>query len=612
MMRLRWKVDPLTAGLVALWLLGLGAAAPLPAQLSADIANTKHNLSVSGPGPIKALTESRICVFCHTPHNSAPNAPLWNRDLEPMHYEVYTSSTLKAVPNQPSGPTKLCLSCHDGTIAMGAVLNPATGIPMGGDDLMPPESLTYLGLNLSSHHPVSFAYHDSLPSAELAASPPADLTFGAADEVHCVTCHDPHNDQYGKFLAKDNRYSALCVRCHQIVGWNTSKHATSTVWVDLALPRPPKSWPGYVEAREWGCEICHTPHFAPTAENLLNFTDLPPNPFSCTSEGCHSAIGAPLVTANVRAASGGGAGLRPDVVDIARQTRKPSAHRPSPRLAAIARRAPGGGARTGIRAVDCSDCHNAHLITDWKAEPPYVSGMLRQVPGVDRNGMERPAAAYEYEICFRCHGDDTPDLNRVPRVVSVTNTRRAFDTSNPSYHPVVGMGRNLAIPSIPSTFEPTMMPSIVIYCSTCHADDEGGARGPHGSAFAPILRERYETNDHTPESYDNYALCYRCHDRNSILSDASFRKDRTQRGGHSGHLAAGIPCSACHDSHGVAEPGSAGTSGTGDHTHLINFDTRIVQAKDGAKYPLFDDTGTFAGNCTLRCHGITHDGAAYQ
>ena len=64
----------------------------------------------------------------------------------------------------------------------------------------------------------------------------------------------------------------------------------------------------------------------------------------------------------------------------------------------------------------------------------------------------------------------------------------------------------------------------MIYCTTCHADDEGGSRGPHGSSFAPILKQRYETADNTPESYDNYALCYQCHDRTSILRDASFRK----------------------------------------------------------------------------------------
>ncbi len=130
----------------------LGLLGPLPARRSglssdrveaqtspapSDMAHTKHNLSVSGPGPIRALTETRICVFCHTPHNAAPLSPLWNKALDPQAYTVYASPTLKAGPlAQPSGPTKLCLSCHDGTIAMGAVLNPVGGVAMAGGGLL--------------------------------------------------------------------------------------------------------------------------------------------------------------------------------------------------------------------------------------------------------------------------------------------------------------------------------------------------------------------------------------------------------------------------------------------------------------------------------------------
>ena len=148
---------------------GLGLVLTAEAQTPADMVNTKHNLSVSGPGPIRALTETRICVFCHTPHNATPLSPLWNKELEPQVYTVYTSPTLKAGPlPQPSGPTKLCLSCHDGTIAMGAVVNPAGGIGMAGGDRLPPGSLSNFGLDLSGHHPVSFPYHDALPNAELA------------------------------------------------------------------------------------------------------------------------------------------------------------------------------------------------------------------------------------------------------------------------------------------------------------------------------------------------------------------------------------------------------------------------------------------------------------
>jgi len=610
---------------LALWLLGLGLVSSAEAQTPLDMANTPHNLSVSGPGQIRALTETRICIFCHTPHNATPLSPLWNKELEPQAYTVYESPTLRAgqLP-QPSGPTKLCLSCHDGTIAMGAVLNPVGGISMAGGGTLTPGSLSNFGLDLSGHHPVSFPYHSALPNPELAPSPPPDLVYGGSDEVHCITCHDPHKDLYGKFLVKDNRYSALCITCHQMTGWSSSEHATSTESVVGILPRPPKTWPTYTQLNEWGCEVCHTPHFAPIAEQLLNFSPAPSAPFSCTSAGCHGDEGSPHIGGAAPASAVRVQGVPPvpsGSVNIARQTRKLSAHHEPSGITPMALRMPGGAARSGIRSVACSDCHNPHLTGSRGSRAPFISGTLRGVSGVDRNGMAVHSATYEYEVCFKCHADNTPDFSYVPRVLVGTNTRLAFDPINASYHPVLNMGKNLNVPSIPSPFEPNMSPSVVIYCTTCHADDEGGSRGPHGSAFAPILRERYETADHTPESYDNYALCYRCHNRSSILSDASFRKTAMRvtvptasasGGGHSGHLAAGAPCSACHDAHGVYESGVAGSTGTGSHTHLINFDTRIVMPKAGAQYPAFKDTGTFSGSCTLVCHGVAHDNTSYR
>jgi hypothetical protein len=278
-------------------------------------------------------------------------------------------------------------------------------------------------------------------------------------------------------------------------------------------------------------------------------------------------------------------------------------------------RGPSGAMRSGLRTVGCSDCHNPHIVSSRGAVVPYASGLIQGVSGVDRNGAEIRSATYEYEVCFKCHSDYTPDVSYVPRVLSVVNKRLAFDPSNPSYHPVVGMGRSSNVPSIPSSLQPTLRPSDMIYCTSCHADDEGSSRGPHGSSFTPILKERYELTDYTPESYETYALCYRCHERSSILGDASFAKKTIRTtpsgGGHSGHLAAGAPCSACHDPHGVDPAGSGVAGDTGSHTHLLNFDTRIVLPKPGNPYPVFIDAGAFSGSCTLVCHGVVHDSTSY-
>ena len=304
------------------------------------------------------------------------------------------------------------------------------------------------------------------------------------------------------------------------------------------LPRPPKTWPNYPTLGEWGCEACHAPHFAPTAENLLNFTS-GPSPFSCTTSGCHTSSPGPP---HLSVGGPGGA----TTLDIGRQVRKLSAHHETPGRV--------GGGRRGGPGVGCADCHNPHVGTTQKAEAPYASGLLRGVGGIDRNGGIVASATYEYEVCFKCHGDNTTDLQLIQRVVPGTNTRLAFALDNPSYHPVLGTGKNLNIPSLPSSFEPGMSAAQTIYCTSCHADDEGGSKGPHGSSFRPILKERYETADFTPESFENYALCYRCHDRSSILRNDSFRKKTVPSipgstgGGHSGHLAAGGERIA-HESH---------------------------------------------------------------
>ncbi len=70
---------------------------------------------------------------------------------------------------------------------------------------------------------------------------------------------------------------------------------------------------------------------------------------------------------------------------------------------------------------------------------------------------------------------------------------------------------------------------------------------------------------------------------------------------------ASMPCSVCHDPHGV----STMTGGGSDHTHLINFDVTIVRPLTGTTQTLFVDLGHFAGSCTLTCHDYDHNDTRY-
>ena len=91
----------------------------------ASVIDSKHNLSASGPGPVKATSEKKVCVFCHTPHggNQSAGAPLWNHALSDATYTPYFSLSMEAnpLPGPPGASSKVCLSCHDGTLAVGTV-----------------------------------------------------------------------------------------------------------------------------------------------------------------------------------------------------------------------------------------------------------------------------------------------------------------------------------------------------------------------------------------------------------------------------------------------------------------------------------------------------------
>jgi len=266
----RWQI----AGAVAMIALPLLLAVPQALGQVTGIANTKHNLSSTGPGTIKATTETQICVFCHTPHGANPlNPPLWNREFSSANYTPYTSPSLQSSVGQPTSYSKLCLSCHDGTIAIGSVRNMggAPTVVSGLEAPLPPGS-TLIGTNLTNDHPVSFVFDQALRSADQELADPGLLTGpiklypGAtsdANSVQCTSCHDPHEGRIGKFLRKSpmGQSDNLCLTCHQKPGWVGSTHESDTAF-----------WPNNqstTQVRDHSCFGCHTPHTVEGAERLL-------------------------------------------------------------------------------------------------------------------------------------------------------------------------------------------------------------------------------------------------------------------------------------------------------------------------------------------------------
>ena len=588
------------------------------AAKSVNIETTKHNLSKTGPGDIKAWTEDRICVFCHTPHNANPRAPLWNKNIDAISYSAYPLywSTTMASPKVLTGPTgasRLCLSCHDGTIALGEVVRPTDKIAMNVPAGIPATSRSYFGTSLASHHPISFSYYDATANPEINATPPDTLLFYNNAVIQCTTCHDPHDNTNKKFLAVNADFSGLCILCHSMTGWLAASHnSSSSGWnglEDNPWPRTSGSGPWdlhWTTVAQNGCENCHSPHSAGGMERLLNS--------AAEEQNCYPCHNGNVASKNIKAQF--------NYLSRHYKAGYTGLHDPRETLPVT------------TEHVECVDCHNPHASNSVTSPsvPGGVSGITTKVAGVDKNGVLPLAeATYEYEICFKCHAETSTLVPVVNRVISTTKADIQFNTINPSYHPVVGMGQHPLpsdVPSIPSLTDlevpPGLTVSSIMYCTDCHSDEvvTGNvlmSRGPHGSPYAPILRRQYLTADTgTPYNDSNFGLCYRCHDKGSLLANASFRTNISGFGGHAGHLTStgspvtqvNAPCSVCHDPHGVQD-NMNGAGPTGSHSYLINFDTQNVTAYPGYSYPLFTPgMGAHSGSCTLVCHGVQHDGSA--
>jgi predicted CXXCH cytochrome family protein len=203
--------------LVALALLMTGAERK-------SVRETSHNLSVSGPGAIRAVSETRVCIFCHSSHNATNEGPLWNHETSsPAAFRTYDRATMEGTAQQPNGATKLCLSCHDGTIAVGSVHSSGREIQMqnvGGSGQIPAGRSSHIGTDLSGTHPVSVKMDEQTSMARTSLrwppfDPEAEVALDQFGFVQCTACHDPHGSRSETlpFWQKES-YSEVCRVCH--------------------------------------------------------------------------------------------------------------------------------------------------------------------------------------------------------------------------------------------------------------------------------------------------------------------------------------------------------------------------------------------------------------
>ncbi|PLY02576.1 MAG: cytochrome C [Desulfuromonas sp.] len=240
------------------------------------------------------------------------------------------------------------------------------------------------------------------------------------------------------------------------------------------------------------------------------------------------------------------------------------------------------------RHSECVDCHNPHAAS---SDNPYAGFSGKKI------GNLTVELDQEYQLCYLCHSDS----QNLPG--NSTNKHAEFKTTNRSYHPVEGEGATEFVISLKEPYAARQeRPGdiSIITCSSCHgSDDSRGPRGPHGSNYEGLLKFNYEMRDGMSESAFAYALCYECHERDSILGNESFPYHSLHIEGKGGQD--GTSCFTCHDAHGSVQ-----------YASLIRFNEDVVEPLPSGKLKFDTVAGNSrSGSCTLVCHGVTHDDQKY-
>lgn len=571
---------------------------------------------------------ANACIYCHVPHNGSSTVPLWNQSLSTSQYLLYPGST-----DNPNSPTTvgqasvLCLSCHDGSVAVGQSVALGTLQVQG--------SLTdNFGSKLTGSHPFSMQPQlkddTTLVSTLVASHTTKDPSVSLINNnVECSTCHDVHNQYKDKrslqFLVRDNTASKLCFACHDqgartvngvnnpLTAWPNSVHATSTMGV-----APKAELGAYSTVNEFGCSSCHSSHGALGMGLVRNNPNRPINvdDTSQTCFTCHDGsdnLAQPIL--NVLATFNTGGEVAHPFADANNQH---NVNEP----VVLDRN----------RHTTCADCHEPHAAqptTTFTATANLRPSQMG-VAGVTSAGTVTASATYQYENCLRCHGtsqnkQSLPQYGYMPARAlfpgDTLDVSLQFAHGSSSSHPVMRDATNLARPSLLKYMWNVGFQvqgraiSSRILCTDCHNNDNNrefggtGPNGPHGSKNDHILERQYAMSKLGPGATPGtvivnlnptpvldavptspYALCAKCHDLNYINSGASWAE-------HTRHIQDGFSCSVCHSAHGVP----AGTSGVNGGPNLVSFDLNVV-GSNGTQ-PISFNGGS---SCTLTCHGHSH------
>jgi len=208
--------------------------------------------------------QGRVCAYCHTPHHAITEGndylPLWSHTVTSTTFTPYATSTIDAAIDPSTmmeGPSKLCMSCHDGSVAVDTHYAFSGSKTLTQDDNMFATPSVGKGSALNNDHPIGFVYDGILNANGVATGPTigepelashtdgkdayirnsaatyagsalkisdrlyASPSQGGKGVMTCATCHDVHNkinqDEAGAtnyLLLASNNGSQLCLTCH--------------------------------------------------------------------------------------------------------------------------------------------------------------------------------------------------------------------------------------------------------------------------------------------------------------------------------------------------------------------------------------------------------------
>jgi hypothetical protein len=247
--------------------------------IGGSLVGSRHDLSAlnfrgygSETGPMTGGSFNDYgepCIYCHIPHNASDAAPLWNRQLPTSDgYKMYSSPNFDSVvPTSPDGISLACLSCHDGSLAVDAVIQTPKfheWLDSGVHYRMSPEggvgsdscgkchnqsagayaglpgsesnkgahdaTVRYLTKDVRDDHPISVPYpsfavdpqfnQPTIMKDDGGRTFPNGIQTYEGDKIQCASCHDPHNPDEDNiegrdpFLRTTQYLSSLCLTCH--------------------------------------------------------------------------------------------------------------------------------------------------------------------------------------------------------------------------------------------------------------------------------------------------------------------------------------------------------------------------------------------------------------